>query len=89
MRPKFTCPQIARAKLGSPAKTSGAELLFHCPNHDDRRPSLSVNPAKNVWLCGPCGASGGPWALAAFLAHVDAADKRAVISALRKWGLLK
>ena len=33
----------------------GKEVLFRCPLHDDRNPSLRVDPAKDVWYCDPCG----------------------------------
>ena len=29
----------------------GAELIGLCPFHDDREPSLVVNPQKNLWHC--------------------------------------
>lgn len=79
---------IARAALGEPVKHSGAELLWRCPNHEDEHPSLSVNPKKNVWMCGPCGASGNAWQLAAFLAKLSADDKPAVRKWLADHGLL-
>jgi KaiC/GvpD/RAD55 family RecA-like ATPase len=47
-----------------------------------------VNVSKNVFLCGPCGAQGGHWALAAFLARIDPNDKPAVTAWLRERGLL-
>ena len=31
-----------------------------CPFHDDRHPSLSYNPRRNMYRCFVCGASGGP-----------------------------
>ena len=60
---EFSCEQVARAVLGRPAKREGAELLWRCPhlechNNRDAHPSLRVNVEKDVWLCGPCGASG-------------------------------
>jgi hypothetical protein len=72
MAEKFTCEQVARAGLGDPAKREGMELLYHCPHPEghkngDSHPSLKVNPKKNAWMCGPCGASGNAWELAAFL----------------------
>jgi hypothetical protein len=42
---------------------------------------------KNVWLCGPCGASGTAWQLAAFLASCDPSDKHTVHTWLREHGL--
>jgi hypothetical protein len=85
----FTCEQIARAALGEPTKRGGAELLWHCPRHEDRHESLSINPQKNVFLCAPCQASGTAWGLAAFLAGLEAGDKAGVTGWLKEHGLLK
>ena len=38
---------------------SGKELIGLCPFHDDRNPSLNIDPAQNVWSCkGACGEGG-------------------------------
>jgi AAA domain/CHC2 zinc finger len=81
------CSDIVRAALGEPLRQQGQELDYRCPNHPDQNPSLKVNHKKNVWMCGPCGESGGPWALAAFLSGRDASDKPAVTEWLRERGL--
>ena len=83
------CEAIARAVLGEPMGHAGAELLWRCPNHQDEHPSLSVNPKKNLWLCGPCGMGGTPWKLAAFLAKLSPDDKPAVKAYLQKVGVWK
>ena len=85
---RLQCKVIARAVLGEPMGHAGAELLWHCPNHDDQHPSLSLNPQKNVWFCGPCGKGGTAWQLAAFIAGVDPGDKAAVKAWLKERGLL-
>lgn len=36
----------------------GREWTGRCPFHDDRHPSMSVNPIKNVYHCHACGAGG-------------------------------
>jgi hypothetical protein len=36
----------------------GREERGLCPLHDDRHPSLRVNPDKQVWFCDPCGIGG-------------------------------
>jgi len=77
----LTCLQIAKAADLYPGRVSGAEHLFRCPRHEDEHPSLHVNSAKDVFLCGPCGAAGTAWQFAAFLAGVDPSDKRGV----REW----
>ena len=90
---KLRCESLARAALGEPAKREGAELLYRCPHPEghkngDAHPSMKVNPKKDVWLCGPCGAKGEAWALAAFIAGVDASDKARVMTWLKGKGLL-
>lgn len=39
-------------------KKSGANYQSRCPFHDDRSPSFSVSPDKQVYHCFGCGASG-------------------------------
>lgn len=39
------------------------EWLARCPLHDDRHPSLRLNPEKGTWFCDPCGRGGGTVAL--------------------------
>ena len=34
------------------------EYVVRCPFHPDNRPSLRLNPAKNVWFCSPCNTGG-------------------------------
>jgi len=36
----------------------GREMVGLCPFHDDHRPSLYVNPAKQIFKCFACGAGG-------------------------------
>lgn len=87
---KATCEQIASVVIGPPVRRSGAELLWHCPQHrPDEHPSLSINPKKDVFMCGPCGAQGNAWELAAFLAGVSPNDKRAITAWLREHGLMQ
>ncbi len=39
-------------------KKNGKGWFGRCPFHDDKTPSLSINPAKNLWQCFGCGAAG-------------------------------
>ena len=48
---------------GGPGRRRGREVVFRCPFHDDRTPSLAVNVAKNRWHCFGCQRGGGPGAL--------------------------
>ncbi len=39
-------------------KKRGREMVGLCPFHDDHRPSLNVNPDKQIFKCFACGAGG-------------------------------
>jgi len=39
-------------------KKKGRELVGLCPFHEDHRPSMYVNPAKQIYKCFACGAGG-------------------------------
>lgn len=39
-------------------KRRGKEFLGLCPFHDDRKPSMNVSPAKQIFKCFACGAGG-------------------------------
>ena len=39
-------------------KKKGREMLGLCPFHDDHRPSMNVNAAKQIFKCFACGAGG-------------------------------
>lgn len=39
-------------------KKAGKEFVGLCPFHNDRKPSLNVNPAKGIFKCFACGAGG-------------------------------
>lgn len=48
---------------GVSLKRKGKQLIGLCPFHDDRSPSLIVDPQKNLWNClGACGAGGDVYA---------------------------
>jgi DNA primase len=40
-------------------KKKGKEFVGLCPFHDDKNPSLTVSPAKQIFKCFACGAGGG------------------------------
>ncbi|MBM4256807.1 MAG: hypothetical protein FJ147_13030 [Deltaproteobacteria bacterium] len=50
--------QLALAH-GIVLKPSGKNLLGLCPFHDDHEPSLSIEPAQNLWHCFGCQQGGG------------------------------
>jgi putative DNA primase/helicase len=70
------CGEIVHVVLGEPKRKAGDELFYHCPNHDDKKPSLQINTRKNCWICGPCNRFGGPWELIHFLGGPEPSDKR-------------
>ena len=41
-------------------KRRGVNLLGLCPFHDEKTPSFTVSPAKNIYKCFGCGEGGGP-----------------------------
>jgi DNA primase len=41
-------------------KKRGANLQGLCPFHNEKSPSFSVNPARNIYKCFGCGKAGGP-----------------------------
>jgi DNA primase len=41
-------------------KRAGANMKGLCPFHDEKSPSFSVSPAKNIYKCFGCGAAGDP-----------------------------
>ena len=43
---------------GVALKPQGGDLVGLCPFHDDKTPSLHVTPAKGLWRCMSCGATG-------------------------------
>lgn len=87
VRRDLQCSEIALAVLGNPVNRKGLEVIHRCPNHDDQHPSLKINPSKNLWMCGPCGAGGNAWQLAAFISKLDPNDNDGVNSWLTKYGL--
>jgi DNA primase catalytic core len=48
---------VIRAR-GVELKPSGGDLVGLCPFHDDKNPSLHVTPAKRLWRCVACQATG-------------------------------
>jgi len=48
---------VIRAR-GVALKPQGGDLVGLCPFHDDKNPSLHVTPAKRLWRCVSCQATG-------------------------------
>jgi DNA primase catalytic core len=55
---EISVQRLAEAR-GIKLRHSGKELIGLCPFHQDRNPSLNIDPVKNVWHCkGACGEGG-------------------------------
>jgi hypothetical protein len=65
----------------TPLRKSGREFFGLAPCHDDRHPSLRVNPDKQVWFCDPCGAGGD------VIRFIEVAEKVSFKDALSILGL--
>lgn len=58
LKREVSVERLAEAR-GIKLVRSGKELIGLCPFHDDRNPSLNIDPKKNVWHCkGACGEGG-------------------------------
>jgi len=58
LKKEISIQRLAEAR-GIKLRRVGKELIGLCPFHDDRNPSLNIDPAKNMWSCkGACGEGG-------------------------------
>lgn len=58
LKREVSVQRLAEAR-GIKLRRIGKELIGLCPFHDDRNPSLNIDPAKNEWHCkGACGEGG-------------------------------
>lgn len=60
---------LVKSQASGKIRKTGVELVTNCvlPDHEDRRPSFSVNSEKNVWWCHGCLCGGDVVELARFL----------------------
>jgi DNA primase catalytic core len=68
------------AKYGIELKPRGRDLFGSCPFHEDREPSFSVTPEKNLWNC-LAGCGGG--------SNFDLVMRREKVSFTRAYEILK
>jgi DNA primase len=69
-----------------PLKRAGAMWKALCPFHQERTPSFTVNPQRQIFKCFGCGAGGGPIRFVMMyenLGFVDAAKKLAERAGIR------
>jgi DNA primase len=45
---------VIESETGSCLRKTGKNLVMQCPLHDEKTPSLTVNPDKQVWYCHGC-----------------------------------
>jgi DNA primase len=57
MKRSIDLAAVIRAR-GVELKPQGHDLVGLCPFHDDKNPSLHVTPAKGLWRCVSCNATG-------------------------------
>ncbi len=50
--------EVELAKRGIMVKRKGAELVCCCPVHEEKTPSFSITPSKNLFHCFGCGFAG-------------------------------
>ena len=64
---------------GIPLKKNGKGYKGLCPFHEDKTPSLSVNPDTNLWRCFGCDAGGD---VISFIEYMDKVDFREAVARL-------
>src|SRR3954468_14956146 len=76
--PPETIEQIAAANdivevIGSyfPLKRAGATYKALCPFHQERTPSFTVNPHRQIYKCFGCGAGGSVFRFVMDYEHLD------------------
>jgi DNA primase len=55
---EISVQRLAEAR-GIKLRRSGKELIGLCPFHQDRNPSLNIDPVQNVWHCKGARGEGG------------------------------
>jgi hypothetical protein len=58
-------------RYGYKVRRAGVEWVTRCPFHDDRRPSLRLNPRKQTWYCDVCASGGDGLAFVMRLKGID------------------
>lgn len=77
---KRTTDLVALVKArGITLKKNGKGYFGLCPFHDDKNPSLSINPEDNLWQCFGCGAAGD---VIRFVELIDQVDFKEAINRL-------
>jgi hypothetical protein len=61
-------------RYGVSLRRQGYSFVAKCPFHDDRRPSLSVDPQENLWFCHVCQVGGDSIRLVEQLNNISFAE---------------
>ena len=81
LKREVSIQRLAEAR-GIKLRRAGKELIGLCPFHDDRNPSLNIDPVKNVWHCkGACGEGGD---VIRWVARTEGVSFRHALALLRK-----
>ena len=81
-RIKTTVDMVALAEArGIKLKKNGRGYFGLCPFHDDKNPSLSINPKTNLWQCFGCGAAGDVIRFIELFDRVDFTEAVRILSA--------
>lgn len=63
-----------------PLHRSGSKFKALCPFHDDRNPSLEINPERQSYRCWSCGAGGDIFDFVQNYEHVDFPEARRMLA---------
>lgn len=64
-----------------PLRRQGSIYVAHCPWHDDQRPSLQVNPARQSWKCWVCDLGGDAFSFVMKRDNVDFVEALRILAA--------
>ena len=67
-------------------KRRGANYIGNCPFHNEKTPSFSVSPAKNIFKCFGCGAAGTP--ISFVMRHENMTYPEALKYVANKYGIV-
>ena len=70
------------AALGLKLEARGGQHVARCPFHDDKAPSLRVQPKRGRWHCEGCGARGG---LIGFVQKMQGVSRFKAVQWLESW----
>jgi DNA primase len=74
-------------RLSGSGTKRGREVYFRCPLHDDRDPSLRVDPERGLWFCDPCLVGGDVVELARYVWGYEKSEvAMAAADLLREFG---